>query len=71
MRTWSRHRLSFKIFREAFHCLPNEEAAEMFWALDVGGGTNMAQFKCMREITDNYGIIPDRQGAGPLELTPE
>ncbi len=47
---------SFQIFRAAFDCLSEGEAAEMFGAVEEGGGPSMAQFKCMFEVADDGTI---------------
>ena len=47
----------FQIFRAAFDCLSEEEAAEMFGSVEEGGGPSMDQFKCLFESADDETIL--------------
>ena len=47
---------AFQIFREAFNCLSDEEAVEMFGGIEEGGGPGMEQFKCLFESADDETI---------------
>ncbi len=46
----------YQIFRGAFDCLSEEEAAEMFGGMEEGGGPGMEQFKCLFESADDETI---------------
>ena len=62
---------AFRIFREAFNCLSEEQAAEMFGGMEEGGGPGMAQFKCLFESADDETIAKIfAMGAGPREGAP-
>ena len=61
----------FQIFRAAVDCLSEEEAAEMFGALEEGGGPSMEQFKCLLESADDETILRlFAMGAGATEGAP-
>ena len=58
----------FRIFRSAFNCLSEEEAAEMFGGVGEGGGPSMEQFKCLFENADDETILRlFAMGAGASE----
>jgi len=65
----------YQIFRAAFNCLSEEEAAEMFGRVEQGGGPSMEQFKCLFESADDETIVKlFAMGAGAREgatLPPE
>ena len=61
----------FQIFRAAFNCLSEEEAAEMFGGVEEGGGPGMEQFKCLFESADDETIVKlFAMGAGAREGAP-
>ncbi len=61
----------YQIFREAFNCLSEEEAAEMFGGMEEGGGPGMAQFKCLFESADDETIAKlFAMGGGAREDAP-
>ena len=60
-----------QMFRAAFNCLSEEEAAEMFGGVEEGGGPSMEQFKCLFESADDETIAKlFAMGAGAREGAP-
>ncbi len=60
-----------RVFRAAFNCLSEEEAAEMFGRVEEGGGPSMEQFKCLFGSADDETIAKlFAMGAGAREGAP-
>ena len=46
----------YQIFRGAFNCLSEEDAAEMFGGVEEGGGPSLEQFQCLFASADDETI---------------